>query len=85
MRQNRLNDLLESANTIRPITDVMLGLSVARIIGLWAAESEMGAWQSALMPRRGYGLQPGVDASATLGLLRKPFSTAKRLRHFAST
>jgi hypothetical protein len=43
VRQNRLNDLLESANTIRPITDVMLGLSVARIIGLWASESEMGA------------------------------------------
>jgi hypothetical protein len=39
-RYNLLIDLGERLNTVRPITDVMLGLSVARIIGLWASESE---------------------------------------------
>jgi len=34
------------------------------------------------MPQRGYGLQPRVAASATLGASKKEISTATRLRRF---
>jgi len=37
-----------------------------------------------LMPQRGYGLQPRVAASATLGTSKKEISTATRLRRFLS-